>query len=164
MLNWLSFFQILIRVNLPNFFSCQSSHYAIRSKYRYVHGSYVHMYMLIADTFILQNCVVTSPSIGTIRVSCDSSHQIIVTLTCTNNCNNPMITSNGNSPLNVTELDPGIMYTVTINVFDGNQVIMSNQTEMRNITVMSDHQSGKSLCTYVHRTYVRACVCVCVCV
>ena len=59
-------------------------------------------------------------------------------------------------------LDPGIIYTVTINVFDGNQVIMSNQTEIRNSTVMSD-QSGKSLCTYVHTyicTYVHMYICI----
>ena len=115
------------------------------------------MYMLIADTFILQNCVVTSPSIGTIRVSCDSSHQIIVTLTCTNTCNNPMVTSNGSSPLNVTGLDPGIIYTVTIKVFDGTQMIMNDQTEMRNITVLGD-QSGE-IYMYAHRMYI--CVCEC---
>ena len=106
------------------------------------------------DTFILQNCVVTSSSIGTIKVSCDSSHQIIVTLTRTNTCNNPMVTSSGNSPLIVTGLDPGIMYTVTINVFDGTQMILSDQTEIRNITVMSD-QSGKSLCTYVRTCIIQ---------
>ena len=58
------------------------------------------------------------------------------------------MTSNGNSPLTVTGLDPGIMYSVTINVFDGTQMIISDQTEVRNITVMGD-QSGKA---YV-RTY-----------
>ena len=104
------------------------------------------MFFYYLDTFILQNCNVTSPSIGTIRVSCDSSHQILLTLTCTNNCTNPMMTSSGNSPLTVTGLDPGITYSVIINVFDGNQAIMSDQTEMRNITVMGD-QLGK-------RTYI----------
>ena len=104
--------------------------------------------LIFADTFILQNCIVTSPSIGTIRVSCDSSHQIHVTLTCTDNCNNPMMTSNGPSPLIIMGLDPGIMYSVTINVFNGNQVIMRDQTVIRNITVMSD-QSGE-IYMYVH--------------
>ena len=106
---------------------------------------YIHIYISCyhLDTFILQNCDVTSPSVGTIRVSCDSSHQIQVTIiTYTNNCCNPKMTSNGYSPLNVTGLDPGITYSVTINVFDGNQVVLSDQTIMRNITVMSD-QSGK---------------------
>ena len=97
--------------------------------------------MIFADTFILQNCEVTSPSVGSIRVSCDSSHQILVTLTCINNCTNSMMTSNGYSPLNVTGLDRGIMYSVTINVFNGSQVVLNDQTVMRNITVMSD-QSG----------------------
>ena len=88
------------------------------------------------DTFILQNCDATSPSIGTIRVSCDSSHQIQVTLTCTNNCNNPVVNSSGNSPLIVRGLDPGIMYSVIINVFDGNQVVLSNSKVMEAVVVM----------------------------
>ena len=91
----------------------------------------------------------TSPSIGTIRVSCDSSHQILVTLTHINDCN-PTLTSNGSSPLNITGLDPGIMYCVIINVFAGNQVVFRDQTVMTNIIVMSD-QSGK-IC--VATTYV----------
>ena len=109
---------------------------------------------MYSDTLVLQNCQVTSPSIGTVRVSCDSSHQIQVTLTCTNNCCNPTITSNGYSPLNVTGLDPGIMYSVTINVFDGNQVVLRDQTVMRTITVLSD-QSGKFM--YVH-SYIHTCM------
>ena len=90
----------------------------------------------------------TSPSVGTIRVSCDSSHQIQVTLTRTNDCCNS-ITSSGYSPLIVRGLDPGI-YTASINVFDGNQVVLRDQTVMRTTTVLSD-QSGK---IYVH-TYIR---------
>ena len=78
----------------------------------------------------------TSPSTGTIRVSCDSSHQILVTLTCTNNCNNPMVTSNGSSPLTVKGLDPGMMYSVIINVFDGNQVLRGRLV-IKTITVRS---------------------------
>ena len=39
-------------------------------------------------------------------VSCDSHYQIYITLTC-NDCNVTMKTANGNSPLNVTGLDPG---------------------------------------------------------
>ena len=80
----------------------------------------------------------TSPSTGTITVSCDSSHQILATLTCTNNCSNPMVTSNGSSPLTVRGLDPGMMYSVIINVFDGNQVVLSDQKVTKTITVMSD--------------------------
>ena len=89
----------------------------------------------------------TLSSTGTIRVSCDSSHQILVTLTCANNCNNPMVTSNGSSPRIVKGLDPGMMYSVMINVFDGNQVVFSNQTDILTITVMSD-ESGEFVCCY----------------
>ena len=97
---------------------------------------------IFVGIFILQNCTVTSPSVGTIRVSCDSSHQILVTLTRTNDCNSSMVTSNGNSPLNVRGLDPGTMYSVTINVFDGNQVVLRNQMVTKTITVMGT-DSGK---------------------
>ena len=103
-------------------------------------STYVHAYlcMTFTDTYILQNCTVTSPSTRTIRVSCDSSHQILVTLTCTNNCNNPMVTSNGSSPLTVRALDPGMMYSVTISVFDDNQEVLSDQKVTKTITVMSE--------------------------
>ena len=60
-----------------------------------------------------------------------------------------MVTNNGNSPLTVRGLDPGIMYSVTINVFNGNQVVFRNETIMKTITVMGD-QPGKIICTYVH--------------
>ena len=92
---------------------------------------------LLVDTFILQNCDVTSPSVGTIRVSCDSSHQIIVYALCADKCNNYIVTSNGYSPLTVTGLDPGMRYTVTINVFDGNQVVLNNERVTKTITVRS---------------------------
>ena len=59
-----------------------------------------------------------------------------------------MMTSNGSSPLTVRGLDPGIMYSVTINVFNGNQVVFRNETVMKTITVMGE-QSGKIICTYV---------------
>ena len=67
----------------------------------------------------------TSPSVGTIIVSCDSFHQIQVNAIkyCRVNCNNPVVTSNGYSPLIVMGLDPGEVYTVNIHVFDGNQVV-----------------------------------------
>ena len=103
---------------------------------------------IFVGIFILQNCIVTSPSVGTIRVSCDSSQQILVTLTCINNCTNPMVTSIGSSPLTVRGLDPGMMYSVTINVFDGNQVMLSNQMVTKSITVMGT-DSGK-VTVHVH--------------
>ena len=59
-----------------------------------------------------------------------------------------MVTSNGSSPLTMRGLDPGMMYFVTINEFDGNQVVFSNQTVTVTITVMDD-ESGmcNNLCT-----------------
>ena len=135
-----------LRVNQQNnarFWSCTLQY----------NGNILYGNILDLDTFILRNCDVTSPSIGTIRVSCDPYHQIIVTLTCTNNCSNPMVIINGSSPLTVTGLDPGITYNVTINVFDGSQVVLSDQTEMRTITVMRDIPGKFYIHTYVC-TYV----------
>ena len=101
---------------------------------------------LFADTFTLQNCTVTSPSIGTIRVSCDSSHQILVTVTCTN-CNNAnMVTSSGTSPLTVGGLNPGMVYSVINNVYDGNQVVLSNIMVTKTITVMNTTSSKIYYC------------------
>ena len=77
----------------------------------------------------------TSPSFGTIRVSCDSPLQIQVTVLCTDECNNFIVTSNGYSPLTVRGLDPGKRYSVTINVFDGNQVVLNDKRVTKVITV-----------------------------
>ena len=60
-----------------------------------------------------------------------------------------MVTSNGSSPLTVRGLDPGMMYSITINVFDGNQVVLSDQNVTLSITVMSDN-SGKFICKYIN--------------
>ena len=100
------------------------------------------MFSDFTDTYILQNCSVTLPIAGTIRVSCDPYHQILVTVTCINCNNSNMVTSNGSSPLTVGGLDPGMMYSVVINVFDDNQVVLSDQTINVNITVM-DAETGK---------------------
>ena len=93
------------------------------------------MILTYTGTFILHNCNLTSPSIGTIRVSCDSTHQIQVTLTCTN-CSNPLFITHGFSPLIVRRLDPGIIYSVVVNVFDGNKVVLRDQTITQTIAVM----------------------------
>ena len=85
------------------------------------------------DTFILHNCTVTSPGIGTTRVSCDSSHQIYITLTCLYYCTNPMVTRSGNSPLTVTQLDTGTVYFILINIFDGNQVVLRDLNVTKDI-------------------------------
>ena len=88
-----------------------------------------------------------SPSAGTIRVSCDSSHQIQITIRCTDNCTNPLLITYGNSPLSVRRFDPGRMYSVIINVFDGNQVVFNDQTVTLTSTVMGD-KSGIHIITH----------------
>ena len=102
---------------------------------------YIFRYIVIlTDTFVLQNCTVTSPTSGIIRVACDSSYQIAVTVTCTN-CNNSLVTGSGNSPLIVGGLDPGIMYSVMIKVFDGNQSVLTDHMITTTIKVM-DGEAG----------------------
>ena len=95
---------------------------------------------LLADTFNLQNCNVTSPSVGTIKVSCDSSYQIQVNAICqdlVNNCNNYVVTNNGYSPLTVMGLDPRQRYAVTVHVFDGDQVVSNIEGITKTILVTS---------------------------
>ena len=82
----------------------------------------------------------TSPSVGTIRVLCDSSHQIQVNAICPN-CNNLLVTSNGYSPLTVMGLDPGEVYIVNIHVFDGNQVASNIEVIRKTIRVISTTSS-----------------------
>ena len=101
------------------------------------------IYVDFTGTSILYNCSVISPSNGVISVSCDSSHQIQITLICTNNCTNSLLITYGNSPLTVRGLDPGIIYTVLINVFDGNEVVLRNYVVTQDIRVMGE-TSGKS--------------------
>ena len=96
---------------------------------------------MVADTFILHNCDVTLPSIGTIRVSCDSSHQIHITVLCVDECNNFIVTSNGYSPLTVTGLDPGKTYTVTINM--GNQVVLNTNQRVTKTIIVRNTISSK---------------------
>ena len=93
------------------------------------------MFLIFTGTTVLQNCTVTSPSAGTIRVSCDSPYQILVNITCIGNCNNPMVTIIGDTPLTVRELDPGMMYSVAINVFKDNQIILRDLMITASITV-----------------------------
>ena len=98
----------------------------------------LHYVLIFTDTTVLQNCKITSPNVGTIRISCDSPYQVLVTLTCTNNCNNPMVTSIGSSPLTVRGLDPGMMYSVTVNVFINTQIVLEDLMVIANITVMNN--------------------------
>ena len=53
-----------------------------------------------------------------------------------------MVTSNGSSPLTVRGLDPGMMYSVIINVFDGNQVVLRGRL-VRNTITVTNVTSGK---------------------
>ena len=48
-----------------------------------------------------------------------------------------MVTVSGKSPL-IVEGDPGVMYNVTINVFDGSQVVLQNLKKDIIVTVMID--------------------------
>ena len=102
--------------------------------------------LIFIGTYYDRYCEATSSSIGTITVSCRFPLEILVTLKCTNNCTIPELITYGSSPLTVRGLDPGVMYSVIINVFDGSHVVLNNQMEVRNITVMSD-KSGED---YVH--------------
>ena len=63
-----------------------------------------------------------------------------------------MVTSNGSSPLTVRGLDPGMMYSVTINVFDGNQVVLRGRVVRKIITVINAivTSSKFNLCSYAH--------------
>ena len=44
-----------------------------------------------------------------------------------------MVTRNGNSPINVRQLDTGTTYFILINIFNGNQVVLRDLTVMRDI-------------------------------
>ena len=90
----------------------------------------------------------TSPSVGTIRISCDSSHQIIVSIVCVAQCDKFGGGSNGYSPLTETGFDPGKVYTVFINLFDGklNQVMLNDERITQTVTVIST-TSSKIVCS-----------------
>ena len=71
-----------------------------------------------------------------------------------------MVTSNGSSPLTVRGLDPGMMYSVIINVFDGSQVVLIGRVERKSITVMGT--SSSKICDCV--TYIAIyCICLWLC-
>ena len=52
----------------------------------------------------------------------------------------------GYSPLTVMGLDPGKPYTVTIHVFDGNQVVLNERIITKTIVVLSS-TSSKIVCS-----------------
>ena len=68
-----------------------------------------------------------------------------------------MMNNNGSSPVIIMGLDPGIMYTVKINLYDGDQVVMSNITVTDTITV-SNNNTGRipvySVCAHVLNLYI----------
>ena len=94
----------------------------------------------------------TSPSIGTIRVSCDSPHQILVTASCAEQCNNFIISSNGTSPLTLRGLDPGIRYSVIVDVFDGDQRVLNDETVTKVISVIptTSCKNNDCICKQLH--------------
>ena len=52
-----------------------------------------------------------------------------------------MMAYRGGSRLIIVGLDPGKMYSVMINVFDGNQVVLRGRVIIKTITVMSTTSS-----------------------
>ena len=65
-----------------------------------------------------------------------------------------MVTSSGSSPVIIMGLDPGIMYTVKINLFDGDQVVISNITVTD--TIIVSNNTGK---IPINSTFVFMCTC-----
>ena len=62
-----------------------------------------------------------------------------------------MMISNESSPLTVRGLDPGMMYSVMINVFDGNQVVLRAKAATETITVINAIvTSGKLFCVAMY--------------
>ena len=49
-----------------------------------------------------------------------------------------MVISIGSSPLTVRGLNPGAIYSVVVNLFDGNQVVFRELMITANITVMNN--------------------------
>ena len=94
--------------------------------------------LILIGTYDPSSCEANSLSVGTITVFCYHSLEIVVSLTCTNKCTNPKLITYGKSPLTVGGLDPGVVYSVMINVFDGSHVILTDQTEVIKITVMNE--------------------------
>ena len=62
-----------------------------------------------------------------------------------------MFITYGYSPLIIRMLDTEIIYTVVVNVFDGNEMVLRNQTYMRPVLVQ-----GGNVCTYIP---VNECTC-----
>ena len=59
-------------------------------------------------------------------------------------------------------LDPGMMYSVMINVFDGSHVISNDQMVAQNITVMNDKSFKGSVNSMYIIIHLHAICCTCV--
>jgi len=81
-----------------------------------------------------------SRSVGVITVSCTSSHDIKATAICTNCDSAPMpVSESGKSPVDITNLETGMTYTIRINVFnDGLVVLMNENVVIENVVVRSE--------------------------
>jgi len=95
--------------------------------------------LLFLDTFILQGCTAISDTVGTISVSCASSHQIQVKALGYYQSSGPVCAvSAGHSPVNVADLQPGGVYNITNNVyFNGQVVLMDLIIRLENVMVMN---------------------------
>jgi len=104
------------------------------------------MIFVCIDTFILQGCAANSLSVGSITVTCMSSHQIQVNASCTN-CDDPAPPPKvkvGRNSVEIPDLEEGMMYTITINVYSNGRVVLMNDTVVfSNIVVM---RKGENLC------------------
>ena len=68
-----------------------------------------------------------------------------------------MVTSNGSSPLTVRGLDPGMMYSITINVFNGSQVVLRGKVERKTITVTNTTSSKICDSVTIHMYILQLC-------
>ena len=63
-----------------------------------------------------------------------------------------MVTINGSSPLTVRGLDPGMIYSIKINMFDGNQVVLRGRAVTEIITVVNTTSS--KICDCIAKSYI----------
>ena len=69
---------------------------------------------------------------------------------------------NGRSPLTVRGLNPGVMYSVNVTVFNYNEVGLSDQTLAQNITVNAGTYENKCcVAVMIENMYItKACICI----
>ena len=111
----------------------------------YVNLFYVHA--------VIQSCTITSPSVNTIRVSCELLERINVTISsnsCT--CSQP-ITMEDNNPITVSDLPIGV-YTVEVTAVNSNDDMTIENNRIVEMIILSDKlsatdESGTFLSTYI---------------